>query len=705
MANDLDRFVLQYQVELKDSVSKLEKLHEKMSKVGEGSQKSASDLKKFAADASSEIGKLIPGMNAVGAAVRAMGAEFAVAGAAIGALAIGIKSVIDMRNQFNAQRAAGMQVGVSGARIENWQRAFVRQGGGYVTRDSAMEGIKQFSDMANSAYTDPSRLGKEARLMRMMGVNVGERGQTPTGTSDRLTQLATYLQGKSPGMVQGIAKTLGVDQDWLRTVQRLGPSIGKITDLTAAQVDQYNKGEDTLSKFNAELAKFNEDLNELEMKLGEKVLPAMDKFIQFLTKITDLFNKATNPSSGADHRKYIVGPGRTLVPNPNYVPDGSDAPPKGHFGPGHTWIADPLTPAQLAAQRTSEAQAKQKQQEDQRKADELADKADDANKIGLQTANQMQLAVNMFAGAVQSFSSAINIQQAWAAWAGEIGKANGLPGSSNATGGVSSGSRGLRNNNPGNLEYGPFAKANGATDSDGRFAIFPTPEAGVAAHTALLQKNYLAKGLDTPEKIVAKYAPKSENDQAAYLAYFKSKGFDKNTKINGGNLSSFVSAQEAYESGYGSGHGIGESRSKMNVRSVQQAVADWLHVPLDQVQRGGVTSGDARWATNQIEGGIQNHIYDLQRQLSVAGLPKQNYSKLRMELRDQTRDLGLMRQYSSQVIGRQQTGDRMLTIGEQAIVININGATNPNAVAQEVNDQLRKSINDLVNHYATGVKG
>jgi hypothetical protein len=60
--------------------------------------------------------------------------------------------------------------------------------------------------------------------------------------------------------------------------------------------------------------------------------------------------------------------------------------------------------------------------------------------------------------------------------------------------------RNLRNNNPGNIEYGEFAKKHGATGSDGRFAIFPSMEAGKAAQMSLLEGKY-NKGLDTIAKL------------------------------------------------------------------------------------------------------------------------------------------------------------------------------------------------------------
>lgn len=51
---------------------------------------------------------------------------------------------------------------------------------------------------------------------------------------------------------------------------------------------------------------------------------------------------------------------------------------------------------------------------------------------------------------------------------------------------VGGGTRATRNNNPGNIEYGPFARAHGATGTDGRFAIFPSLEYGKGAMDALL---------------------------------------------------------------------------------------------------------------------------------------------------------------------------------------------------------------------------
>lgn len=82
--------------------------------------------------------------------------------------------------------------------------------------------------------------------------------------------------------------------------------------------------------------------------------------------------------------------------------------------------------------------------------------------------------------------------------------------------------RGIRNNNPGNIEDSPFARSlPGYAGSDGRFARFDSPEAGGQAKARLIG-SYIRRGYDTPMEIINRWAPPSDNnptDQyAAYVA-------------------------------------------------------------------------------------------------------------------------------------------------------------------------------------------
>jgi hypothetical protein len=77
------------------------------------------------------------------------------------------------------------------------------------------------------------------------------------------------------------------------------------------------------------------------------------------------------------------------------------------------------------------------------------------------------------------------------------------------------GTRPQRNLNPGDIEAGRFAAAHGATGSDGRFAIFPTADAGFAAMRALFQAPGY-RGLTVADAL-NRWAPPVENQTNAYI--------------------------------------------------------------------------------------------------------------------------------------------------------------------------------------------
>lgn len=78
------------------------------------------------------------------------------------------------------------------------------------------------------------------------------------------------------------------------------------------------------------------------------------------------------------------------------------------------------------------------------------------------------------------------------------------------------GDRNWRNHNAGNIEYGNFAKANGAIGSDGRFAIFPDKETGDKARKKLIFESPNFKNLNLSDAI-KRYAPPIENNTQNYI--------------------------------------------------------------------------------------------------------------------------------------------------------------------------------------------
>lgn len=110
--------------------------------------------------------------------------------------------------------------------------------------------------------------------------------------------------------------------------------------------------------------------------------------------------------------------------------------------------------------------------------------------------------------------------------------------------------RGIRNNNPGNIKYGDFARRMGATGrDDGGFAVFPTMTAGQGAARQLLG-SYASSGFDTTSKIISRWAPSSENDTGGYIAQVsKELGVSPDQKLNSTQLDSLSQAIFRRENG------------------------------------------------------------------------------------------------------------------------------------------------------------
>src|SRR6185369_12230040 len=82
--------------------------------------------------------------------------------------------------------------------------------------------------------------------------------------------------------------------------------------------------------------------------------------------------------------------------------------------------------------------------------------------------------------------------------------------------------RGVRNNNPGNIDYNPKNKWQGQTGIEEgvpkpRFARFDRAENGIRAIVKILQ-TYRKRGIKTPRQIAHTWAPPVENNTPAYAA-------------------------------------------------------------------------------------------------------------------------------------------------------------------------------------------
>lgn len=94
--------------------------------------------------------------------------------------------------------------------------------------------------------------------------------------------------------------------------------------------------------------------------------------------------------------------------------------------------------------------------------------------------------------------------------------------------------RGIRNNNPLNLEASPFTQRQpGFTGSDGRFGQFGSMDQGFAAADNLLQ-SYAQRGINTVGGIVGRWAPANDGNPVSAYAQFVARkvGVDPNAPID-----------------------------------------------------------------------------------------------------------------------------------------------------------------------------
>jgi len=88
--------------------------------------------------------------------------------------------------------------------------------------------------------------------------------------------------------------------------------------------------------------------------------------------------------------------------------------------------------------------------------------------------------------------------------------------------------RGIRNHNPGNIDFNPrnpWQGLDSVQPHDGRFCRFTSPEWGIRAMARVL-RNYSKRdgtpgvggpGIDTVQEVIHRWAPPIENDTGAYV--------------------------------------------------------------------------------------------------------------------------------------------------------------------------------------------
>lgn len=112
--------------------------------------------------------------------------------------------------------------------------------------------------------------------------------------------------------------------------------------------------------------------------------------------------------------------------------------------------------------------------------------------------------------------------------------------------------RGIRNNNPGNIDRQKGVNWQGmAADqsADPRFVVFSAPEWGIRAMARIL-RTYQGRGDVTIAQIISKWAPPSENNTNAYIGAVSSEvGIPPNVPVGPAQMPALIAAIIRHENG------------------------------------------------------------------------------------------------------------------------------------------------------------
>jgi Transglycosylase SLT domain len=721
MADDLEKFVLQYTVEMKDAITRLEKLNQSVERVNKGSAKAGKEFRMFARGATAELDKLVPGVSKVGEAVRLMSVEFGVAALAVAALGAGIKTVLDLRERFNAQRSTGMNIGVSELRMEDLERKFATQSGGFVGREQLRGSLGGLSNFVNSAYTDPMQWNKQARYLRMLGISPGDRGKGAPPIMDMLQNLGTRFQGMSTSDVQGAAKAMGLDQDFAKTLSKLGGSVGT-PGLTVEEIKQRQETNAQILKLDDNMGKLKESFTETGDVIAANLLPGVNALLGVFKDVGFSPEEAAKRVKDNRREQEVRDDAAKRYEAMRSARTGGGGFFSKLFASGS---ADDMARARMEAEVAYGTRHPNVHLRDQgahvQTAAELIKAADKVNEDGVKTATNMELAVNMFAGAVTSFAGSVDEKQAWAAWAGEIGKAAGLgsgAGGTPAQPGMSSKAGAPSPYDSLFEEAGRKTGISAATLKavsfvESKFNPGAVSDQGAVGLMQVKPENFKSLGITDPRdprqnimggsELLRQYLQMAGGDMDTALMLYHGgpnrRGWGPKTRAYPGLVSAAGGGNAAQPMGPGGTSGSHLGKPGVRETTVLNNLSSWLGVPKEQLLMGGINRGDVNFALQKGENDMTRNIAQLTMKQNQPYLPANELSNIRYQLQQQTMFLEWVKTYGPQIAEASPEGPATRSEGMRTMNLTFNGSQmTPGDMVTVVKGHMTSLFGDTVNY-------
>lgn len=695
MAEDLDRFTLMYQVDLKDSISRLQKLQESMEKTSKGHEKSVAGVKEMVSHFQG-VSKTLDG--ATGAFGKFLGAAGPVAGA-MTAIGLAVKFAADQVQEYNANLKIAYGTGIDLTSLEGVRRSLTASGN--VDRATVDQSLGNIASMVRAARIDPT--GADAYKLRMMG------GDPYGSVQGNLGSIGANFQGMSREQAEGLGMSYGgLDPRMVDELRRAGSSAGqiKMSDEEIANIAQYNEN----------LKELNETFNKGKSAIKEFSVDAAAGIVTMVKTLMD----AASPSKNGGWIEWMkkLGESATMedggLVNPEALSDKDRGKDKAD--------ADKKRQALVA-------KAKQETTQQQHIFD---------------AGTMYMRAASLFAASVNSFTHTIGEQEMNALLAGEAGAAAGAGGSPSSVNGASNGGGStFVSGGSGTWQSSQYAQHIKAaadktgldpqliyavmqTESGGRNGQYSSTGAGGLMQVTRGNWKKLGNGANVmdPAANIMVGAGILKEQIGIHKGDLESglRGYNGNSDPN--YVQKVLSAFGG--SAIGTGHWVstpgksfnlagGNSLDRQRFLSAADAIAAGMHV--SGVSGAGILQG--QFARGDVDLGYQRaltsakaNLYKTYQAAYAPGLNANQRKDAMTAFQQAATSERSLENYSSQILGRARAGGQELTAGQTVnidasnISINVTGGIPDQAqFKRRVTQILHESVQQALNEQVDSVKG
>lgn len=760
MSDSLDKFVLQYTVDLKESISRLEELQNKIESTNKKGQESTSKLKGTFGDMKKELQPITNELAGMDGLLLRLGYRVGWLAPIMGGLFLTVKSIMDVRKEYEAQRKLGFESGMTPMGIEQFQREANRASGGVIGAEGARGIIQKTSNLAFASYTNPDAMSRESLLLSKLGTSAFAKGGGIKDTNQILDEIGNKLRSVSKETATAIGMLAGFTADEVKALRGRNQIVKDSTKIGDDEVRRLQRQNQALETIRNSTGNIQENWRRIELVVGELVMPIFDKLVE----------------RAADFAENLQTMWQMMV-------DGwDDFVERFMFDLKHPFANQEEKQAAFVERFTNQILRDQKEGTNRQVREQEKAAAETRAAQALFTRD-----VNLFSTAVSTFAGVIDERQAWAAWAGELGKAAGVtaPATAVPTGATESTAVPGVSVAPSNFDtlyaeaaakYGVSADVlKGITQVESGFMPNAISEAGAQGLNQIMPSNFKALGItdafDPRQNIMGSAQLMKEYLTAAggnlrtaltmYHGGYDRSGWGPRTRAYADKVFNAMESQKAgaatssipadltgfadqvspnapksntaktpyaninqtrpegappypvLSTGYETvaakkGHYspvAGQSRENLQLRGLQEAIAGYLGVPVEQVMQGFISKGDISFARKYLELGTQRDYIKNRQLADTPGVRPNIAAEAAKNARLAGFQLEAFKKYGSTIEDKARPGGREFTVGQKDITININGVTDPRSTAYEVRDILRQDdINDINNLTATPTK-